>query len=90
LASRGIDSDRLVQNLVDINLGLSFEPLQGVADTDIQAFLRNEHETLVSLAIEDTKSRAVTDFEGLKNLISKTKDNLKLPCKNLGKKRREK
>ncbi|KAJ3366107.1 hypothetical protein HDU91_001981 [Kappamyces sp. JEL0680] len=64
LASRGIDSDRVMQNLVDINLGLSFEPLQGIADTDIEAYLRNEHETLVSLAIEDTKSRAISDFEG--------------------------
>lgn len=42
LASRGIDSDRVMHNLLEINLGLSFEPLQGVADTDLESYLRNE------------------------------------------------
>lgn len=63
LASRGIDSDRVLQSLVNINLGLSFEPLQGIADTDVESYLRNEHETLVSLAIEETKNRTIADFE---------------------------
>jgi nuclear pore complex protein Nup93 len=63
LASRGIDTDRVLENLVDIHLGLTFEPLQGIPDTDIEGFLRNEHETLVSLAIEETRNQAVLDFE---------------------------
>jgi nuclear pore complex protein Nup93 len=61
LASRGIDSDKVLENLVDINLGLTF--VQGVPDTDIEGYLRNEHETLVSLAIEETRNQAILDFE---------------------------
>jgi hypothetical protein len=63
LASKGIDADKVLETLVDINLGLTFEPLQGVPDTDIEGFLRNEHETLVSFAIEETRNQAVMDFE---------------------------
>jgi nuclear pore complex protein Nup93 len=63
LASRGIDSDKVLENLVDINLGLTFEPLHGVPDTDIEGYLRNEHETLVSLTIEETRNQAILDFE---------------------------
>ena len=63
LASRGIDTDKVLESLVDVNLGLTFEPLQGVSDTDIEGFLRNEHETLVSLAIEESRNQAIMDFE---------------------------
>lgn len=63
LASRGIDTDKVLENLVDINLGLTFEPLSGVPDTDIEGYLRNEHETIVSLAIEETRNQTVSDFE---------------------------
>ncbi|KAJ2999306.1 hypothetical protein HDV02_003240 [Globomyces sp. JEL0801] len=63
LASRGIDTDKVLENMVGINLALSFEPLQGVPDTGIEAYLQNEHETLVSLAIEETKIKTSTDFE---------------------------
>jgi nuclear pore complex protein Nup93 len=42
---------------------LTFEPLRGVPDTDIEQFLRNEHETLVSLAIEESRMQTVQDFE---------------------------
>lgn len=63
LASRGIDTDKVLDNLVDINLGLTFEPLHGVPDTDVDLYLRNEHETLVSLAIEESRNQTVADFE---------------------------
>lgn len=63
LASRGIDTDKVFENLVDLNLGLTFEPLRGVPDTDIEQFLRNEHETLVSLAIEESRMQTLQEFE---------------------------
>lgn len=65
LASRGMDSDRVLQSLADINLALSFEPLQAIPDTDIEAYLRHEHETLVSLAVQETMSRTISDFESM-------------------------
>lgn len=64
LASRGIDADKALHTLGDINLALSFEPLQAIPDTDIDAYLRHEHETLVSLAVQETISRTLNDFEG--------------------------
>lgn len=69
LASRGIDADRALHTLADINLALSFEPLQAIPDTDIDAYLRHEHETLVSLAVQETISRTLNDFEGSKSSL---------------------
>ncbi|KAJ3262323.1 hypothetical protein HK103_002737 [Boothiomyces macroporosus] len=63
LASRGIDADKVLENLVDIKLGLTFDPLQGLPDTDIDGYLVNEHENLVSIAIEESKNKTISDFE---------------------------
>lgn len=42
---------------------MSFEPLQGVADTDITSFLRNQHENIISCAIENQKTASAMDFQ---------------------------
>ena len=46
LASKGFDADRVRETIDQINLALTFEPLQAVHDTDIEGYLRNEHETI--------------------------------------------
>ncbi|KAI8922785.1 Nup93/Nic96-domain-containing protein [Entophlyctis helioformis] len=63
LAKQGFDADRVSQTLAQIDLAHTFEPLQGVPDADIDAFLRNEHENIVSVAIEETKAQVAADFE---------------------------
>ena len=63
LAKQGIDADKVMQTLDQIDLTHTFEPLQGVGDADIDAFLSNEHENIVSLAIEETKEQVCVDTE---------------------------
>ena len=63
LANKGFDAERVAENLDNMNLALSFEPLQGLPDTDIQGFLKNEHENIVSCAIEEQKNQTIEDFQ---------------------------
>nr|KAJ3421523.1 hypothetical protein HK105_003229 [Polyrhizophydium stewartii] len=63
LAKQGFDAERVSQTLAQIDLANTFEPLQGVPDADIDAYLRNEHENIVSVAIEETKNQVALDFE---------------------------
>ncbi|KAJ1343471.1 hypothetical protein BSLG_001969 [Batrachochytrium salamandrivorans] len=63
LAKQGFDPERVSHTLSQIDLSHTFEPLQGLPDADIEAFLRNEHENIVSIAIEETKGQVALDFE---------------------------
>ncbi|KAJ8324993.1 hypothetical protein BDV3_004491 [Batrachochytrium dendrobatidis] len=63
LAKQGFDPERVQHTLAQIDLTNTFEPLHGLPDADIEAFLRNEHENIVSIAIEETKSQVAQDFE---------------------------
>ncbi|KAI8915588.1 Nup93/Nic96-domain-containing protein [Gorgonomyces haynaldii] len=63
LANKGFDDRKVTDALDRIDLSLTFEPLHGLPDTDIQGYLRNEHENIISSAIQEQKTRAVHDFE---------------------------
>ncbi|RKP03645.1 hypothetical protein CXG81DRAFT_16876 [Caulochytrium protostelioides] len=57
LANKGFDVERIQSVLQQINLTTAFAPLKAVHDTDLEGYLRNEHESVVSMTIEDTKTR---------------------------------
>jgi nuclear pore complex protein Nup93 len=63
LANRGFDAEKVSETLNRINLALSFEPLDSIPDTDINGYLRNDHENIVSAAIEEQKKQTILDFE---------------------------
>ncbi|KAI9145346.1 Nup93/Nic96-domain-containing protein [Paraphysoderma sedebokerense] len=62
LANRGFDPEQLQQNLNAINLAQTFEPLQPLHDTDIEGFLKHQHETLIVSAIEEGRKQTLADF----------------------------
>ncbi|KAJ3038525.1 hypothetical protein HDV00_000530 [Rhizophlyctis rosea] len=63
LANRGHDPERTINALNQINLTGAFEPLVGVRDTDIDGYLENEHQTIVSLAVEEGKLQTIHAYE---------------------------
>lgn len=78
LANKGFDPNQIKSQLMEIDLGLTFEPLHGVADTDVEGYLRNEHENLISNRIEEQKKSALLDFErSFENAIQRDWDQAK-------------
>lgn len=56
LAGKGFDAEKLSRNLNSINLKSTFEPITGIEhETDIDGFLRHEHDLIILTAIEETK-----------------------------------
>ncbi|XP_037938860.1 nuclear pore complex protein Nup93-1-like [Teleopsis dalmanni] len=53
LGSKGIDLPKLTQKLESLNTQKTFEPLDPIADTDIQSFLKNEKENAILSIIEE-------------------------------------
>ncbi|KAJ3055921.1 hypothetical protein HK097_008730 [Rhizophlyctis rosea] len=63
LANRGFDTDKVSNVLNQINLARAFEPLEGINDTDIEKYLSNEHENIVSLAVDEGKRQTTQSYE---------------------------
>ncbi|TPX71225.1 hypothetical protein SpCBS45565_g01238 [Spizellomyces sp. 'palustris'] len=63
LANKGFDPDKVRQNLDQIDLAQSFEPLHAVRDTDIEGYLNNEYENIVTVAIHETKRETDKAFD---------------------------
>jgi nuclear pore complex protein Nup93 len=42
---------------------MNFDSLHPIADTDVEGFLRNEHENIISCAISEQKTATLRDFE---------------------------
>ncbi|KAJ3299723.1 hypothetical protein HK104_007454 [Borealophlyctis nickersoniae] len=63
LARRGHDAERVTNTLNQINLSGTFEPLAGIRDTDIDGYLTNEHENVISMSIEEGKAQTVKAYE---------------------------
>ncbi|XP_076028767.1 nuclear pore complex protein Nup93-like [Oratosquilla oratoria] len=55
LGARGLDLMHISHKLESISAVRTLEPLEPVADTDIEGFLRNERENAIITAIEETK-----------------------------------
>ena len=61
LAKQGFDPEQLTSTLNDIQLATTFEPLEPVLDTDLDAFLRNEHDNMISCLVQEVRSKALKD-----------------------------
>ena len=55
LAGRGFDAERVSQTLNSIKMAQAFEPLQPLEDTDVEGYLRNEHELMIVSCIEEAR-----------------------------------
>lgn len=53
LGSKGIELPKISQKLELLSARKTFEPLEPIADTDVQGFLRNEKETAILSVIEE-------------------------------------
>lgn len=53
LGSKGVDLTEISQKLHSLSSQRTLEPLDPVADTDIQSFLRNEKENAILSVIEE-------------------------------------
>ncbi|KAJ3021899.1 hypothetical protein HKX48_007480 [Thoreauomyces humboldtii] len=62
-ANRGYDPEKVRETLDSINLTQSMEPLNGVRDTDIEGFLKNEYQNIVTGAILETKRETGKAYE---------------------------
>ncbi|KAI8822571.1 Nup93/Nic96-domain-containing protein [Fimicolochytrium jonesii] len=63
LANKGFDHEKVRQTLDQIDLTQSLEPLTAVGDTDIEGYLKNEYQNIVTGAILDTKRGTGKAFE---------------------------
>ncbi|XP_072013036.1 nuclear pore complex protein Nup93-like [Amphiura filiformis] len=63
LGSKGLDVPRISHRLETLSAAKTFEPLEPVADTDIQGFLRNERENALLSVIEETKRNTYEQAE---------------------------
>lgn len=61
LGSKGIDLPKISQKLESLNARKTFEPLDPIADTDIQSFLKNEKENAILSVIEEVHKNVSTD-----------------------------
>ncbi|KAL5467639.1 hypothetical protein EMCRGX_G031900 [Ephydatia muelleri] len=66
LGSRGFDVPKLSQKLENLNAAKTLEPIEPVVETDIEGFLRNEHENTLVTVIE--QSRRLTFDEAERHL----------------------
>jgi hypothetical protein len=60
LARQGFDTEKLTQNLSSIDLKTTFEPLESISETDLESYLKHEHELIVLSAIEEAKKEVMT------------------------------
>ena len=67
LATKGFDAEKLAQNLHAINLKTTFEPLEPLSETDLEGYLRHEHDMIILTAIQEAKK------EVSKSVFKKTK-----------------
>jgi len=65
LGSRGLDLPHIAHSLQALSTARTLQPLEPLADTDIQAFLRNERENAIITAIEDAKRRTSEQVDTL-------------------------
>jgi nuclear pore complex protein Nup93 len=59
LSGSGVDAEKLSRNLHAIDLKSTFEPIQTITDTDIDAYLKHEHNLIILTAIEEAKKEVV-------------------------------
>ncbi|KAH8398003.1 hypothetical protein KR222_009392 [Zaprionus bogoriensis] len=68
LGSRGVDLPKLTQKLESLSARNSFEPLNPVADTDVEGYLKNERENAIVAVIEEMNQHIFKTVERNKML----------------------
>lgn len=63
LASGGIDAAQLTNAIQHTNIANTFEPLQPVYDTDLEGYVRHEHEQVILSMIEESRRQTLDDFQ---------------------------
>lgn len=63
LASGGIDAAQLANTIQNTDIANTFEPLQPVYDTDVEGFIRHEHEQVILNMIEESRRETLDDFQ---------------------------
>ncbi|KAJ3322769.1 hypothetical protein HDU76_013803 [Blyttiomyces sp. JEL0837] len=61
LANRGFDADKVTATLNLITPSATFEPIEGLYDTDVEGYLRMEHVTLITQVIEEGRNQTFKD-----------------------------
>lgn len=64
LGTKGIELPKISQKLESLSARKTFEPLDPIADTDVQGFLRNEKETAILSVIEEVHK---TSYQSAQN-----------------------
>ncbi|GLV42360.1 Nucleoporin 93kD-1 [Carabus blaptoides fortunei] len=63
LGSKGIDLPQIAQKLEAISSKRTFEPLDPIADNDVQSFLKNEVENCILACIDDVHKKTLSGIE---------------------------
>ena len=63
LAGRGFDADKVAQTLNSIQVTQAFEPMQPLEDTDVEGYLKNEHELMIVSAMEESRRETMSSFQ---------------------------
>lgn len=66
LGSKGIELPKISQKLESLSARKTFEPLEPIADTDVQGFLRNEKETAILSVIEEVHKNSYLSAQNQK------------------------
>lgn len=66
LGSKGIELPKISQKLESLSARKTFEPLDPIADTDIQGFLRNEKENAILSVIEEVHKNSYQSAQNQK------------------------
>lgn len=59
MSGTGFDTEKLSRNLQSINLTTTFEPIEPICETDIDSFLKHEHDLIILTAIEESKKEVI-------------------------------
>ncbi|XP_047544610.1 nuclear pore complex protein Nup93-like [Vanessa atalanta] len=79
--SKGIDLQQISQKLETLSSKRTFEPLQPIADSDIESFLKNERENAILSLIDEVNKNSLQTTEDQKweHMLSEwTKEKIKL------------
>ncbi|KAJ3094527.1 hypothetical protein HDU97_007963 [Phlyctochytrium planicorne] len=63
LANKGFDADKVSATLSMIDPAATFEPVEGLYDTDIEGYLKQEHDAIMVNAIEESRSQTLKDCD---------------------------
>ncbi|KDN50351.1 NIC-domain-containing protein [Tilletiaria anomala UBC 951] len=62
LANGGINAAGLADAIHTTNIAHAFEPLRPIHDTDVEGYLKHEHEQVILSAIEEGRRETIRDF----------------------------